>query len=58
MTDSNKWLLLAGAVLTGWLLYLLAPVLTPFLIAALLAYVATRWSTGSRRCACRAVCRS
>jgi len=39
MTDSNKWLLLAGAVLTGWLLYLLAPVLTPFLIAALLAYV-------------------
>jgi len=39
MTDSNKWLLLAGAVLMGWLLYLLAPVLTPFLIAALLAYV-------------------
>lgn len=39
MTDAQKWLALAGVVLTGWLLYLLAPVLTPFLIAALLAYL-------------------
>ena len=39
MTDSNKWLALVGAVVTGWLLYLLAPVLTPFLSAALLAYM-------------------
>lgn len=30
---------LAGLVLTGWLLYLLAPVLTPFLVAAALAYL-------------------
>jgi predicted PurR-regulated permease PerM len=39
LTDSQKWFVLAGLVLTGWLLYLLAPVLTPFLIAALLAYL-------------------
>ncbi len=39
MTDSNKWLLFATVALGGWLLYLLAPVLTPFLIAALLAYM-------------------
>lgn len=40
MTDSQKWLVLSGIAGTGMLLYLLAPVLTPFLIAALLAYVA------------------
>ncbi len=39
INDSQKWMLLAGLVLTGWLLYLLAPVLTPFLIAALLSYL-------------------
>lgn len=39
MTDLRVlWMLLATA-LTGALLYVLAPVLTPFLIAALLAYV-------------------
>jgi len=32
-------LVLAAAVISGWLLYLLAPILTPFLVAALLAYV-------------------
>lgn len=40
MTDSQKWLVLSGLLASGGLLYLLAPVLTPFLIAALLAYVA------------------
>lgn len=39
MTDSQKWLLLAGAGVCAWLLYLLAPVLTPFLMAALFAYL-------------------
>ncbi len=39
ISDSQKWLILAGVFLTGWLLYLLAPVLTPFLIAALLSYL-------------------
>ncbi len=39
MTDSQKWLLLLGCALFGGLLYLLAPVLTPFLISALLAYL-------------------
>ena len=39
ISDSQKWLVLAGILLTGWLLYLLAPVLTPFFIAALLAYL-------------------
>src|SRR3990172_4904261 len=40
MTDAQKWLILTGVFLTGGLLYLLAPVLTPFLIAAILAYLA------------------
>ncbi len=39
LTDSQKWLFLAGFILCGWLLYLLAPVLTPFLLGALFAYL-------------------
>ena len=39
MTDSQKWLILAGTFLAGWLLYKLSPVITPFLTAALLAYL-------------------
>jgi predicted PurR-regulated permease PerM len=37
--ESRAWLVLAGLLLLGWLIYLLAPILTPFLIAALLAYL-------------------
>jgi len=37
--DSYKWFLLAGLLVTGWLLYLLAPILSPFMFAALLAYL-------------------
>jgi predicted PurR-regulated permease PerM len=39
MTDTHKWQLLALTLLLGALLYLLAPVLTPFAAAALLAYL-------------------
>jgi predicted PurR-regulated permease PerM len=39
LSDSQKWLLLAVTLAGGFLLYLLAPVLTPFLAAALLAYL-------------------
>ena len=39
MTDTRSWLLLSVFLTTGVLLYLLAPVLTPFLVAALLAYI-------------------
>lgn len=39
ISDSQKWLVLALVVLSGWLVYLLAPVLTPFLVAALLSYL-------------------
>ena len=39
MSDTQKGLLLAGLVATAVLLYLLAPVLTPFLIGAGLAYL-------------------
>ena len=39
MSDSQKWLILTGILLAGWLLYLLAPVITPFLTAAMLAYL-------------------
>jgi predicted PurR-regulated permease PerM len=40
MTDTQKWQLLALSVLLGVLLWLLAPVLTPFAVSALLAYLA------------------
>lgn len=39
MTDSNKWYWLTVFVIGGVLVYLLAPVLTPFMIAAILAYI-------------------
>lgn len=38
-SDSRIWLVLGGLAGTGLLLYLLAPILTPFLIAALFAYL-------------------
>ena len=38
-TDSRSWLLLASLLLGGWLVYLLAPVITPFAISAGLAYL-------------------
>ena len=39
LSDSQKWFALVLIVLTGWLAYLLAPVLTPFLVSLLLAYL-------------------
>ena len=39
MTDAQKWLLLICILLLVWILYLLSPVLTPFLIGAFLAYL-------------------
>ena len=39
LTDSQKWLVLVLLLASGWLLYLLAPVLTPFVVSALLAYL-------------------
>lgn len=40
MTDSEKWLVLSLVLVSGFLIYLLAPILTPFLVAAFLAYMA------------------
>jgi predicted PurR-regulated permease PerM len=37
--DNNKWFWLSLIVISGVLVYLLAPVLTPFLVAAFLAYL-------------------
>lgn len=39
MNTDNRSSWLIAIALTGWLLYLLAPVLTPFVAAALLAYI-------------------
>jgi predicted PurR-regulated permease PerM len=39
VTDSNKWYWLTILVVSGVLIYLLAPVLTPFVIGAILAYI-------------------
>ena len=49
MTDAQKWLVLTCAFLFAWLLYLLAPVLTPFLIGALLAYLGDPLADGLER---------
>ena len=39
MTDAHKWQLAALTLGIGLLLWLLGPVLTPFVVAALLAYL-------------------
>jgi predicted PurR-regulated permease PerM len=39
MTASRQWFILAALLLTGWLVYLLSPILTPFVISAILAYL-------------------
>ncbi|MCW8854503.1 MAG: AI-2E family transporter [Gammaproteobacteria bacterium] len=39
LNDSQKWLLFVGIISLALVIYLLAPVLTPFLTAALLAYL-------------------
>lgn len=39
MSDTNKLILLIGFVVGGWVFYQLSPVLMPFFIAALLAYL-------------------
>ncbi|MCX4188169.1 AI-2E family transporter [Methylophaga sp. OBS4] len=39
MTDSNKLLIVIITIISGWLLYQLSPVLMPFFIAALFAYL-------------------
>jgi predicted PurR-regulated permease PerM len=38
-SDSRNWLILALLAGGGWLIYLLAPVITPFAISAVLAYL-------------------
>lgn len=39
LSTSSKWLIFSGVIVTGVLVYLLAPVITPFLMGALLAYL-------------------
>jgi len=39
ISDSQKWMIFLGLSLSGFLLYLLAPVLMPFFAATLLAYL-------------------
>lgn len=39
MTDSSKWFFLIAAFLVCGVVYLLAPILTPFVIAAVLSYI-------------------
>jgi len=39
MTDSRGWFVLALIAASGWLLYLLAPVITPFVLSAGLAFL-------------------
>ena len=39
LTESRKWMALALLILIGWVMYLLAPVLSPFVTGAVLAYL-------------------
>lgn len=39
LNDSQKWLFLTALIVSGLLLYVLSPILTPFVAAALLAYL-------------------
>lgn len=39
MTDSQKWFILVLTAFCGWLIYLLSPVLMPFVFSAILAYL-------------------
>lgn len=39
MIDSHKWFLLSLTIVVGWLIYLLSPVLMPFVFSAILAYL-------------------
>ena len=39
LSDSQKWMLLLGVLIVLFALYLLAPILSPFFAAALLAYL-------------------
>ncbi len=39
MTDAHRLWVLAWLLLAGWLLYLLSPILMPFVVSALLAYL-------------------
>ena len=39
VSDAQKWLWFAASVIFCWLLYLLSPVLTPFLVAFVFAYL-------------------
>lgn len=39
MSATNRWFIFFAVLLVGFLVYLLAPVLTPFVIAAILAYM-------------------
>ena len=57
MSDSQRWLTLGVAVLVGWLLYLLGPVLTPFGIALLLAYMGDPLADRLEPISCRERCR-
>jgi len=43
MNESRSWFSLAMLIGGGWLIYLLAPVLTPFAISAVLAYFGDPW---------------
>lgn len=38
-TDNSRWLWLAALFLLGWLVYQLSPILSPFLVGILLAYL-------------------
>jgi len=39
ITESQKWMAFALVLAFGWLVYLLAPILTPFAVAAVFAYL-------------------
>ena len=39
MTDTRRWQWIAAVLILGWLLYRLAPILTPFVLSAGLGWL-------------------
>jgi predicted PurR-regulated permease PerM len=50
MTDTKRWMILLAIAITIYFIYSISAVLTPFLIAAILAYLTNSWVVLLQRC--------
>ncbi len=50
MTDTRKWMILLASAIVIYFIYSISAVLTPFLVAAILAYLTNSWVMLLQRC--------